>query len=340
MQYLYVLTSNENDFYYEQFLMSATSLKMKMPYAEISLLCDSETKKNLTGKRDEYKKLITNIISPEAPASMSHIEVSRWLKTSMRHFVQGDFLFIDCDTVVADDLSSVHKLNITAGICLDKHCLISEHEKGSFITNNDKKLGFDSYLSNHHFNSGVIFCRDTPEAHKTFNRWHVLWLLSKEKNILRDQPALNMAIYENPTLFTELEGTWNCQIAYNGLPYLADSKIIHYFASDSLLQSSPFILSHNAIFNRIKDSGRIPDDVLEMLKNPRAAFSYNSRIIAGNNVLHVINSDIFQFIVLVRKKIPAIFFFYNFLASLVKKIFKFLWVMARKKSGNKTQIYN
>jgi hypothetical protein len=340
MQYLYVLTSNPNDTYYEQFLLSVTSLKLVMPLAEVTLLCDKKTKSNLAGKRHEYEKLVSNIITEDVHSSMSYVEVSRWLKTSMRRLVKGDFLFIDSDTIVTDCLHSIAEQKIIFGACLDKHSLISDHSKKNNIFENDKHLGFNSYLSNKHYNSGVIFCVDNPETHKIFDRWHKLWLFSKSKNIVRDQPSFNMAIHENLSLFTELNGTWNCQIAFNGLPYLINSRIIHYFATNLALQTSPFLFASVEIFRKIKETGIIPDETLELLNNPMSAFDRRSQIIAENNTLIVINSSFFEAILLIYKKIPVFFNFINGLCYFIKKIVKkFLVKIDKKKSGG-INLYN
>jgi len=340
MQYLYVLTSTDKDIYYEQFLLSITSLKLLMPAAEIALLCDSKTKETLTGKRAGYEKSVSNVIIADAPAAMPQIEVSRWVKTSMRRLVSGDFLFIDCDTIITDDLSSAAELGIQFGACLDKHSLIDRHGKKNNIIEMEKQLGFTSHTSNRHFNSGVIFCADTPETHRIFERWHELWLFSKNKNVMRDQPSFNMAIYENLSLFTELDGKWNCQIAFNGLPYLANSKIIHYFASDLVMHTSPFIFASSWVFEEIKDTGSIPDEILELLKNPRAAFVTESRIIAGDDMLNVINSNFFEFIFLMRKKIPGIFNVINRLCFAGKKLTKFLLTRTSRKKDGGIKFYN
>ena len=335
MKYLYTLTSTSKDNYYEQFLLSLTSLKLLMPDAYVILLCDTITKDTLTGNRCEYKKMISEVITAEAPSSYSQIEVSRWIKTSIRRLIKGDFLFIDCDTVISGDLSSIYDKKIVFGACLDKHLTLELHEKNNYIINNDKKLAFSSYKSNMHYNSGVIYCSDIPETYKLFDRWHELWQFSKKKKILRDQPAFNMAIYENSSIFTELDGTWNCQIAYNGLPYLSNSKIIHYFATDTAFNESPFLLASENIFKIIKEKGNIPDNVLELLNDPKSAFVAKSQIIAGNALLYVINSDLFKFDVLLRKKIPFFFNILNIICSFFKKIAKIFLI----RSG-KTNIYN
>ena len=340
MRYLYTLTSTPRDYYYEQFLLSLTSLKLVMPDAYVILLCDSKTKETLTDRRGEYEKLVSQIITADAPGDLSQIEVSRWTRTSMRRLVRGDFLFLDGDTVVADDLSSVFEQGINFAACLDKHTLIDNHSKKDSIISKNTQLGFDSHFSNRHYNGGVLFCADTPETHKFFERWHELWFFSKSNNILRDQPSLNMTIYEYPSLFSELDGTWNCQIAYNGLPYLANSKIIHYFATDMFFQSSPFIFASNNMLENIKETGVISDKVFELLKNPKAAFVSKSRIIAGNNALNVVNSDLFEFILVLRKKLPRFFDFFNRLASICKKIVKHHMVRKSKKKDGGVSFYN
>ena len=334
MQYLYTLTSTNNDIYYEQFFLSLASLKLVMPDAKVILLCDSKTKETLTGNRREYEKLVSRTITAEAPGDMNQIEVSRWVRTSMRRLVSGDFLFLDGDTVVTDDLSSISDMSIKFGACLDKHSLIDKHTKRENIIELDKRLGFNSHLSNRHYNGGVLFCADTQEVHKLIDRWHELWLFSRSKNITRDQPSLNMAIHENQSLFTELDGTWNCQISHNGLPYLSNSKIIHYFATDLIFNTSPFLLASDKIFKQIKQTGIIPDYAMEMLKNPRTAFESESRIIAGEDMLSLINSSFFESVFLMRKKTPWLFNFLNRLASFGKKIIKsFIIKRSRKKDG-------
>jgi len=340
MQYLYVLTSTPNDIFYEQFLLSVKSLRLLMPNAEIVLLCDAKTKDTLTGKREIHQNIITKTISVDVPPDFSQTEVSRWLKTSMRCIVSGDFLYIDCDTIITDDLSSIKDIGKKFGVCLDKHSLIDRHGKKNNIIENDKKLGFSSYLSNKHFNGGILYCPDTPEIHKLFERWHELWLFCKSKNIIRDMPSLNMAIYENPSFCTELDGTWNCQIAYNGLPYLANSKIIHYFATDLNFYSSPFILASENILKQIKENGAISVEILELLKNPRAAFVPETRIISGDDMLSVINSNYFASIFFLKKKTPRLFSFINILCSISKKIIKSYIIRTNRKKNIDKNIYN
>jgi hypothetical protein len=307
MTFLYVLVSSPKDTYYEQFLVSITSLIIKNPDAKIIVLCDEKTGENLTDKRREHEKIVSETRVVKVHNNLSQKEISRWIKTSMINYIDGDFIFIDCDTVIANDLRDLNSENIVLGAVLDKHLLVEHHYKRSHIEFYDKKLGFHSAKTNRHFNSGFIFCRDNADTRRFFNRWHELWRISGSKNILSDQPSFNQAICENPCLVTEMNGIWNCQIAYNGLPFLHNAKVIHYFASSLITRTPPFLLARESVFQSIKENGFIPDDVMSFLKNPLAAFDPASRIIAGDSDLDAVNSDFFSLLILFRRKYPPLF---------------------------------
>ena len=137
---------------------------------------------------------------------------------------------------------------------------------------------------------------------------------------MRDQPSFNMAAYENKECFTELNGIWNCQIPFNSIPYLSNSKIIHYFASNKSY-TSPFLPASSHIMEKIKQTGVITDDIYNLLKKPREAFIPESRLIAGSDI-NTINSDLFKFINYLSVKSPSLFNILNKFCSLFKKTAK------------------
>jgi hypothetical protein len=306
MKYLYVLVSNPNDLYYEQFLLSVTSLRLFNPNSEIVLLCDQDTETGLVGKRTEYKEYVSELISVQTPQGLSQKEVSRWLKTSMRNYVVGDFLFIDCDTIITEDLSGVFNRKEMLLAVLDKHVLIDKHYMKSYIFSNDAKMGFQSATTNRHYNSGVIFCKDTPYTKSFFERWHALWLQTRKKNILVDQPSFNQVIFETGCM-AEMGGEWNCQIAYGGLRFLHEAKIIHYYSSSLITAVSPYSLAAAHVLTEIHETGFVPQAALEAMKQPKAAFENDCRVVAGEAALGVLNSNIFAKLLWLMKKYPSLF---------------------------------
>ena len=308
MKYIYVLTSCENDFYYEQFFISITSLRLHNPQAFIVALIDPKTKKGLTGKRSGYEQIVSQTIIVPAPETLSQKEVSRWIKTSMKKFVAGDFLYIDCDTVITASLNNDFPHDVNIGAILDTHVLLSEHYLTPYFQEQDKKLGFtSSFETGKRFNGGVIFCRDSPSSDDFFLWWHSLWLFSSKKGSHHDMPPLNQANHEMGGIITELEGTWNCQITHNGLPFLAEAKIIHCFATSMKSFNCPFLPASRPVLSCVKKTGVISSELMELLKNPKAAFERDSRIICGKVELDTINSKLFILLLFIRKKTPVLF---------------------------------
>ena len=290
MKYLYVLTSDSSDSYLEQALLSVTSLRLQMPDAFISLIVDDITEKNLTNKRGEIIKLINEYKSIKIDKQINKMARSRWLKTSMRLNIDGDFLFIDNDTIITEDISSIDNINVEIGAVLDDHTYISEYEKYRpsrlrEIKTIFKKNKFDSPFDfKTYFNSGVLLCRDCKTGHNFFREWHRLWLQCLELGHLIDQPSFNQANYNQGNIIRELGGIWNCQLMHDGaIIYLHDAKIIHYFATH--VHEKSFLLANKELTETIKETGIIDQKTTDMLKNPKAQFSSNSRIMLIDNSL-------------------------------------------------------
>ena len=319
MKFVYVLTSCEKDLYYEQFLLSVFSLKFYNPDADIVVLYDNKTKKSLINKRTTYEKYISNSISISTPDYLNQKQASRWIKTSVNNYISDDFLYIDCDTIISDSLNYNFLKEISIAAVLDTHVSLDKHHLIKNFQNEDKNSGFSSSFNlNSRFNGGIIFCRDNSQGHNFYKKWHSLYIEGLKKKCSQDMPSLNQANYEMDNIIKELPGEWNCQISHNGLPYLSNAKIIHYYAT-SLLSSHPaFILASQTNLSIIKEKGEIPDEILKYIRNPKTAFDLESRIISGKEVLDVVNSNLFSKLLWIRKKLPNVFSFMNKLSLFIK----------------------
>lgn len=284
MKYLYVLTSNEHDYYLEQALLSITSLRMHMPNAFVSLLVDNNTETSLRGKRELILDLVNEFKPLTIDDKFNQKARSRWLKTSMRQNIEGDFLYIDGDTIITEDLSSLEKMDIDIGAVLDSHISLSEKNKYFPIRlKNIKELCLKLGISpcfdlNVYFNGGVMFCRDNKTGHDFFNEWHRLWLKCFELGGLNDQPSLNLSNFIHCSVIKELDGVWNCQILDDGaLRFLDKAKIIHYFSSRP--GEKVFLPANDDFIDSIKEKGIVDHDVIEKIKYPKSLFSPNTRLL-------------------------------------------------------------
>jgi lipopolysaccharide biosynthesis glycosyltransferase len=321
MKYIYVLVSSDTDLYYEQFFLSVVSLRFYNPVAEIVLLLDTFTKKTLIGNRIGYEEAVSDVVVIDPPNGLSRKEVSRWIKTSICQYITGDFLYIDCDTIIAGalDYTSLHGISI--GAVLDCHVPLKMHHYHRQFRDESTALGFNSILEcDNYYNGGVIYCGDTPDSRRFFERWHALWNDGRKKGNSQDMPSLNRANYELHNIISEIDGEWNCQISNNGLPFLNQAKIIHYFATSLFFMASPFSLASETVLSSIKKTGEISKEIFAKLQDPKSAFEPNSLIISDDDVLNIINSSIFSSLRRLRKEKRALF---NVLDTLVYRLTSF-----------------
>ena len=328
MTYVYVLVSGKNDLYYEQALMSTYSLRNLMPDANVVLLVDNKTEDSINSdslKRAEIKKYVSKIISVQFDEKVSNVERSRLIKTSIPEYVDDDFLYIDCDTIIADNLSEIEKiLYKTAGI-LDGHVMLNEHIHKKYFLARDKKLGFHgTEAAECNINGGVIFARKCEESKNLFKSWNEAWKYSAyQKHDFHDQSALNEANYRTGLKMQLLDGEWNCQPSHGGLAFLKNAKIIHYYSSEfSGKNYIPYYkLADKELQNRIKTEGKIPDDIKKMIADPK--FQFNKvHLINDQRIVSIMQSPIVFTFADIKAKMPWLFDFIEAQFTFLRKIGK------------------
>jgi hypothetical protein len=290
------------------------------PGAHIVTLIDEKTKSGLTGKRSGYEALVTETIVIAVPAEFPQKDASRWIKTSINRYVTGDFLFIDCDTIITGKIECDFPPAIKIGAVPDCHVPLSKHHLREHFQNEDRQVDFCSSLQTDvRYNGGLIYCDGSAEALHFFDKWHSLWLESRNKGNSQDMPALNQANYELNNVITALGGEWNCQISHNGLPYLYGAKIIHYYATSLISFDHPYTLASEAVLFSIKESGTVSPEIAELLKKPKSAFSEKERIIADKTALDVLESAFFSKLLWLRRSHGHMFNKLNTLVAHIRK---------------------
>lgn len=271
MKFVYVIVSSEKDYYVEEALISMHSLKKYNPDAKITAVIDKETFKGLKGYRNRIKAYIDEVLTPETPGGLTATQKSRYLKTSLRQLVQGDFLYIDNDTVIKGDLSGLNKIEFDVGAVLNRHrddwsagnphpMIVSYYRKAKKNIKKDLKI-------TKFYNGGVVFARDTKAAKEFFKKWHELWWMdSVNLNYHKDQPAMWEANYQLDNILFDLDDIYNCQIAYPkyALQFMSNARILHYFSSTPYARHLK--LKKYAYLQSIRDNG-ISSEIEEDIKN-------------------------------------------------------------------------
>ena len=282
---VYSVVSSASDFYLEQTLLSAYTLRLYNKDAQVVLVVDDATKETITGKRAEVLNYINEIISVPVSTNFSMVQRSRFLKTSLRRYVEGDYLFIDSDTLITTSLEDVDKLTCEIGATADKHVEIGIHPMKAFIKGCSDVVGFHIDENSYYYNSGVMFVKDNQLTRDFYEEWHNNWKQFIKKNINSDQASLAKTNESFGYMISDIGGEWNCQLTDNGLKYFEDAKIIHYFASTAKRSIvSPYTFYQQEIYTKIKESGAIPEEIVNIITNPKKAFTEQCQIITKDDI--------------------------------------------------------
>lgn len=327
MKYVYVLVSEKNDYYLEECIISMVSLKKYNPNAQIILLTDNRTEKNLTGFRSKVKEIASQVVVKYFKDSVTQKVRSRLLKTSMREFIEGKFLFIDTDTVIAGRLEIEEDMDAALAMVLDKHVPISEHYLNRVLQDNANRMNYVAGFEDKHFNSGVIYVNDSTVTYRFFNLWHTLYKDSLKKRIDIDQVSLNETNARMHGVIEELDGTWNVQINC-GLKYISEAKIIHYLGYQPMNRQNiyfntlPFRLCDADCLEDMKKRGQITEEISEIINHPKSAFKTVAIIPADCAAYTLIFSNHMRLLKFVYVKLKAI---YRIFEKLYGRLFRYMF---------------
>ena len=322
MKFVYVLVSSESDYYLEEMLVSMYSLIKYNPKAEIILVLDKKTFESLRGNRRGIHKYVSDYVTVNLPDDFLPIQKSRYLKTSLRQLINGNFLYIDNDKIITGPLIEDVICTSDIGAVFNQHrddWKVTEHSM--IITYNNvtgRNYGLENEIKNL-FNGGVIYSKDTKKAHKFFKIWHELWLNdSLHLNFHKDQPSMWKANYLCGNILSPIEGSYNCQIIYPlySLRYFHDAKIIHYFSSNSANQNIKF--KQKDILEYIRNNGidkKIENDILNFRQN----YLNGIRVCMVTDAKSY-DAPIVYVAIKISKKAPFVNYFLNYLFNLYHKI--------------------
>ena len=253
---VYVLVSDETDYYYEMFQMSLLSFRLFHPGEVVVVIMDPFTYGRLKTKLSDVGVELK--VVEDIPYGYSRMQCSRFLKTKMRTLICGDFLYIDNDTFVCESLDEIDTLRGSMGVVLENHGDICDYENSFYPKE------WDYVLQAKHYNGGVLAVKDQEEAYRFFDLWHKNWTYCVNKGCSFDQPSLRKTVLESGCLIEELDGRWNCQVSRQAsLAYQSTAKILHY-------QRNAFIVS---ICKKIRKDGGIKGEIASWVQSPREAFA-------------------------------------------------------------------
>ena len=245
------------------------------------------------------------------PPDFSVLQRSRFLKTSLRKIVKGDFLYIDCDTLICRCLDEIDSVKEDIAMVLDAHLGYFDSFSGNY--HRSKRAGFNNLENAPFYNGGVVFSRDCEKAHLFFDAWHNRWLQSVNKGVSEDQPALCQANVDNDYIVKELPGVWNCQLfCFKNTNDLNNAKIFHYFTDKkSKLRE--------LLFEHIREEGVYTEITNKVVQSPLslgyAIFSMGDK----RAISYILSNNLFLF-----DSVPKLYKFVERVSMRLVKPYRFL----------------
>lgn len=279
---VYISISSDEDVFFEQVWVSAWSLKYYNPDMQVVCLVDTETYDAILGSyRRKALECIDDIVSVDVPSKFNNRERSRWIKTKLRNLIDGDYLFIDSDTVVCGSLAEIDSMRGDILMVKDYHCSLSESYQETMLRRQLQQISGKPYLGNLYYNSGVILCRDSEKSHDFYQQWHSNWNKYLAKGVTTDQQSLNLTVEEFDCI-KPLDDIYNCQLRFS-IKYLHKGIILHFFNCTKPLHTShPFFLI--AEYETVKRDQGISDEYKKKILECKSLFEVNTYLTGGKEV--------------------------------------------------------
>jgi len=283
---VYVLVSSQQDIYLEQAYISMYSLRQHMPHAHIVLLTDQLTVDTFTGTREIIVNYVDELVVENLDyKKLSAQQRSRQLKTTVRNKIKGDYLFIDCDTIITRPLDEIDNFNASIAACRDTHSDFINNPYRDMCLRHGHLLEWPIDDEAEYFNSGAIYVKDNAKTHDFYHHWNKNLKRGYEKEVYMDQPSFAKTNYEMGHIIEHLPDVWNCQLKH-GIRYLKDAMIVHYLCTNpSIYQNKQlFLLNEKDVLMKLKSTGEISGKIEEVIKDPFKGLAEVTHCFAGDDI--------------------------------------------------------
>lgn len=264
---VYVLTCNDSNFYYEETVISAASARYYNPKATIEVVVDQDTALYMEQRNGLLSRYVNDIITVQTPEDYSPMQRSRFLKTQLRKFVKGDYLFIDTDTVICSSLQEIDRIEGEVCAVYDFNVRSTIMDRSYVDRNCAEKVGWLEELANENIiNSGIMLVRDTDAARQLYESWSENWSYCHNNGMDRDQVCLCRANKQCGYIVRIIENEWNCLVKSDGIEYAKEAKILHY-CNNVCESTQP--LSLEQCFKDIRRMGDITETAWFFIRSPK-----------------------------------------------------------------------
>jgi hypothetical protein len=239
----YVLVAQGWDRHAQMMWLSAQSLRLHEPDVRITLITDPESRpqlaKQLLGSVDQ-------VVTIDTPIEDRRLRAFH-IKTLMRRYVDGDFLYLDGDTLVVNRVADVLDVDADVAAAVDfnfDHKFFPRQLREPYM-----RLGWP-YPLPYYFNSGVVLMRDTAATREFSQEWTRRWFLLVGEGMPGDQEAFVTALFAMPIKWALLPKGFNAITVKLNYRF-REAKVLHFFGSEEEQRGT--ILEY--LVSRLRETG-------------------------------------------------------------------------------------
>lgn len=253
--FVYILIATAENHYAEMAAVSVATLRATNPNARITVLTDSETANLRTPAMDYLRSLVADWIVRDREFDTPFLQ-SRHFKLSSRKLIEGDFIFLDSDTLIARDLTRLARYK-------DEFSAVRDYS-GPRQSMRDFAASKGWAVPEPYFNSGVFSVRDTPAMHRVFDDAHAIWSEAYKEGVGWDQLPFNAAFDRAKDVrINWIPASYNAQIGMK--TYHAIRPHIYHVFSSHAEDSSETILRF--LSRKFKATGELDEDMIVEFAN-------------------------------------------------------------------------
>lgn len=190
---VYVLVSSGGDHYLDMLHLSAACLHRYSPGLQACVVTDADTAELLAAHEGCKKVLDEVVVVHDAGLQgLGKADRSRYIKTSLRRHVAGDYLYIDIDAFPVGNLEPL--FNTIDSVCMthDQNVRPDQFVFEDYESHIFKHMNWP--LPTEYFNSGVMLVKSDATARALYEDWHALWQETRLSGNHKDQPPLHEVI--------------------------------------------------------------------------------------------------------------------------------------------------
>jgi hypothetical protein len=204
--------------------LSAQSLRRQQTGVRITVAADPQTSRTLDR---HVLDVVDDVVEIESSCADPRLRAFH-LKTLLRQHLDGDFVYLDTDTLVVKPIADILDVDADVAAAIDFNFdreWFPRQLEGPY-----RRLGWP-YPLPYYFNSGVFLSRDTAASREFSAEWTRRWFLLVDEGLPGDQEAFVTALYAMRVKWARLSKDFNCIVVKRNYRF-RDARILHFFGSE------------------------------------------------------------------------------------------------------------